>query len=379
MFCNVRLGLYPRMHQAAGFVVTALCLGSLCGCGVTQPGSSVGSGGPVASAAGPQLGYIWNPAERSLRPVLGIPGASEMGQSVVPAGQYIAAGTAASVALLQDAAGYALMALPSGTALRLDLPASGTASQLRLSPNGASAMIFNAGSSTATLITSLSPIGAAGANQTSVLSAPGPIVDAAVSDLGSVAALIRSSSGAQISLLARTGSSSTLATLAGSTGSLSFLGASTANPDDLLIADSSANTLTLVHAVSTAPSSSAISTGTLIKAPAAVSASRNGHWALVANGGEQSVVSIDLTGQTAPQRIPCACQPTLAAALADNGYFRITGPGAVPSTDPIWMAEASGTPRTLFIPALTGSSTAAAPARSSAGLHANTSLKLGVQ
>jgi hypothetical protein len=384
---KTRLTLDPRVHQAAGFAATALCLGSLLGCGVSQPGSSVSTGGPVASTAGPQLGYIWSPAERSLRPILGIPGASQIGQSVVPVGQYIAADTASSVALLQDTSGYALMALPSGTPLRLDLaalPASSTASQLRLSPNGTSAVIFHAGSSTATLITSVSPAGAAGANQTSSLSAPGPIVDAAVSDLGSVAALIpRASAGTQITLLGRNGSSSALATLAGSAGSLSFLGASTTNPDDLLIADASANTLTLVHAVSTAPSASTVATGTLLKAPAAVSAALNGHWAVVANGGEQSVVSIDLTAQNAPQRVACACQPTLAVPLADNGYFRITGPGAVASTDPTWIAAASPTPRTLFIPALAGSSTATAATSSSpnraAALHANTSLKLGVR
>ena len=370
-------------HASPEMALAAMLLLGAAGCGVSPSSSSGGGAAPIAATAGPQLGYIWNSSERSLRPILGVPGAAQIGQSVVPAGQYFNAATTNSIALLEDASGYSLMALPSGTPVRLSLPAptsSTTINQLRLSPGGTSAVVFSPGAATLTLVTGLSLVNSAGTNQAHSLTAPGVVSDAVVSDAGSTAVLV----GQKVTLMSATGSTSNLATLAGSAAGLSFLAASAANPDDLLIADTAANTLTLVRSVASSPSSATLPTGTLLKTPAAVSASLSGHWAAVANSADASLVRVDLSGQAPAQKVACACQPTLITPLADDGYFRITGPPAQAQLipDPLWIADATATPRTLFIPAVAGASgaTASSTAHSTAAaLHQSAAVKLGVR
>jgi hypothetical protein len=156
-------------------------------------------------------------------------------------------------------------------------------------------------------------------------------------------ALLKSASGGSLTLLTAAGGPQLLATLNGA-GGMAFVGTG----DDLLAADSGSNTLTLIKAVSTAPSPSQIPTSNLLKTPVAVGAALRGRWAVVANGGEASVVQVDLTGAVGPQRIACACQPALVEQLSGNGIFRFTDVGATPT----WIADITApSPSMLFIPA----------------------------
>jgi len=303
-----------------------------------MPGSSTSS--PSAVQAGPQLGYAWKSQDQTLRPILGVPGSSQTGASVVPATSFIAgeSSSAAAMALMigTDQQVYR-MALPSGTPAQINLAAP-LGAKIRFSPSGVVALVYVPGGLSASVATNL-----ASAPQTRQLSVTAPLLDIAASDAGTVVVLLKSASGGSLNLLTAAGGQQPLATLIGA-GGMAFVGTS----DDLLAADSGSNALTLIKAVSTAPSPSQVPTSNLLKAPIAVGTALNGRWAVVANGGEASVVQVDLTGAASPQRIACACQPALVEQLSGNGVFRFTDIGATPT----WIADiTTPTPSMLFIPA----------------------------
>ncbi|HEY5331598.1 MAG TPA: hypothetical protein VIJ79_17095 [Acidobacteriaceae bacterium] len=327
--------------RTLGVALCTVTLGALwgCGSGVGLPASSLpGTTTPAASTQGPQLGYFWNAADETLRPILGVPGSSQVGRSVVPAGTYIAAGasSANAVAVLEEPDGSLdVMTLPSGQPVHVTAKAAATGAQIRFSPDGKSAIVFAVASGSVTLLTGLPSAASA-----TVITSPVAVLDAVVSDAGSVAVAAASSAGVSIHIGATTVGN------AGALGGLSF-----ASGDDLLFADAAANTLTLVHNASSKPSPVLVPNAALLMTPAGLGVSQNGQWALVANSGEASAVRIDLTGQNAPLRIVCNCTPALVAPLSGMGTFRITAPGA----GAVWAVDAGvNAPRSFFIPALAG-------------------------
>ena len=337
-----------RAAAAAVSLATALAATLGCGNGVLPSVGGQSAAVPTASAQGPQLGYLWLDADRTLRPILGVAGASQIGQSLVPAGTYIGAASnaAANIAILQDSDGsFDLMRLPSGSpaSLSIQLPAAAT---IRISPSATSALLYSSGSSAATLITNL-----LSTPQSQTLKLAGPIVDSAVSDTGTVAAEYTQGSSLSLSVIPPSGRAVPLAS-PGAAGGLSFL----PGRDDLLFADGAANSATLVRSASSAPASSLVQTGTLLKSPSAVGVSGSGRWALVVNSAVNNSVSsatqtlarIDLNTLTTVS-VPCACKPTEAAVLTDEGAFRVTNVKSGAN----WIVDASpSSPRTLFIPAL---------------------------
>jgi hypothetical protein len=354
-----RARFFAALPLAAG--ASLVCsLGLVVGCGggittETQPQSQP-QAIPAASAKGPQLGYLWIAADHTLRPILGVPGSSQVGQSVVPAGVYSGAASSptASIAILQDSGGaFDLIALPSGspTSLGVTLPVG---ARIRLSPSAAAALLYTPGAASASLITGL-----LSTPQVKAVSAPGAIADSAVSDTGAVGLEYTQGAGLALSVVAADGHSAAIG-MVKAPGGLNFLPAS----DDVLFADSAANSLTLVRSTTSAPAASAIPSQ-LLNAPTAVGVSGSGRWALVVNkapvsssqtastssAASSTLVRVDLTS-LAITPVSCACTATLAATLADDGAFRITDA----STGPNWMIDAApSTPRTLFIPALPAS------------------------
>ena len=308
-----------------------------CGTAVVLPGSGA-SGVSSAVSNGPQLGYLWDAADQTLRPVLGIPGSSQFGQSVTTAGLYInGAGSARSgLALLQSANGsLSWMVLPSGSAQIIAGASISGPAQIAFSPSGTDAIVFTPGAASLLLVTGL---GATPQAQT--LTTPSAFLSAAVSDTAQVAAV---SGSGPLTVALLTGNHSTLGSLGGF-GGLGFL----PGGDDLLLADSGGGVVTVIRHSSTAPAAQSF-TSASIQAPVAVAASLDGRWAVVANGGDPSAVRLDLSGATAPLRIACTCQPALLNPLMGNAVFSLTPLTASPN----WVVDASAaTPRTVFIPAL---------------------------
>jgi len=325
--------------RCSPFLFVVCCLTSACGSGI---GGSSGSGSstpaPTAVSNGPQLGYAWDTTALALRPILGIPGSSQFGQPVTAAGVYVtgAASARSSIGLVQETDGSIdSLALPSGSPIRISGVTVATGTTILFSPSGQNAILFAPGGTSVTLLTALNGLPTA-----TGLTATTSILSAAVSDTAQVA--IASGSGPiAVSLL--TGSNARLLSLSGM-GGLSFL----PTGDDLLTADSSTGAVTLIRHSSSSPVQQAF-TSTAIQSPISVAASQDGNYAVVANGGDPSVVRLDLSGSTAPLRIACTCQPTQLSAFSGNAVFGLTASG--PST--AWMVDASAaTPRTLFIPAV---------------------------
>jgi hypothetical protein len=351
MLPTTRISCCPRKTPARrAALLCSLATLVLCGCGsvVQQVASSNESSPPVAAPQGPQLGYAWKSDDQTLRPFLGILGSAQIGQSVVPEAAYVAAGTSAisSLAVLIGADGHVYtMSLPSGTPIQTSVTAAAN-SIVRFSPSGVNALLFVPGAQSAVLLTSLTT-----SPQGKQIAAGGPLLDAASSDAGAVAALVLTASGAAINRL--TGTPQQLVTLSG-IGSLAFVGTG----DSLLAADASANALTLIRSVSSSPSAVPVPTASLLKSPVAVGAALNGRWAVVANGTDSSVVRLDLSGAVAPQRIASVAQPTVVQQLSGNGVFRFTD---VASTGPVWVGDmTTPSPSLMFIPALASSANAGA-------------------
>jgi hypothetical protein len=315
----------------------------LCGCGsglVTPLTGSSNPATPAATAQSPQLGYFWNAPDQTLRPIVGIPGSSQVGQSVVPAGTYTAAAasSASAAAVLQDPDGSLdVMTLPTGQPVHISA-ATTTGAQIRFSPAGKFAIVFTPGARAFSLLTGLPSTPSA-----SLITSTFAIQEATISDAGNIAAATSNSTGISIQIVAANGAATSVGSV-GALGGLAF-----ASGDSLLFADASANTLTLVQSASTKPSPTLVPTAALLMTPSGLGVSQNGQWALVANTGEASAIRIDLTAQNAPLRIACACTPALVAPLSGMGTFRITAAGM----GPIWAIDAGvSAPRSFFIPAV---------------------------
>jgi hypothetical protein len=328
--------------RSLAVVTGLLCCLALAGCGSGVANLLPGATKPAAGVpSGPTLGYVFSPTDGTLRAMLGVKGSSQFSASIVPAGVYVAgeASTASSTALLEDASG-SLFAfdLPLSQPLHVadGLPAN---AHIAFSSSGTTAIAYGAGSSTISLITGLPAT-----PQVKTVSVPAgsSLLSAIVSNAGTI---VMASSGTPIAIsaLSASGQLSRLSTVA-AIGGLNFL----PNSDSVLIADSSANTVSLVRNVSTGPVSQPLSAAG-INQPVAVAGSQDGKWAIVANGGDAGLLRVDLTAATPATKILCACQPTQLTSLAGGGVFRVNSL----YSGPVWTVDlTSATPQLLFVPAI---------------------------
>lgn len=276
--------------------------------------------------------------------MLGVRGSARVSASIVPGGVYVAgdASTASSAGLLED---------ENGSLYAFDLPAAqpihvadGLPANLRIgfAPSGEIAVAYAPGSSSVTLVKGLP-----GSPQAQSISVAGSnrVLSAAVSDGGTIVISAQAGSGssAQVGTLSAGGQFTRIAS-ATATPSFSFLSGS----DDMLLADGGANTLALIHTVSSSPSTQQLGVAGLNN-PVAVSASHDKHWAAVANGSDANVLRVDLASGTPVTKLTCACQPSLVSSLAGNAVFRVNPLG----TGPVWTVDLTGTtPQLFFVPAI---------------------------
>jgi hypothetical protein len=310
----------------------------LAGCGGNSTSSNASSALSTAVSNGPQLGYLWDAADATLRPVLGVPGSSQLGQPLTTAGVYVAAAASArsSIALLQAANGtISSMTVPQGAAQAITGATVSGVAQIAFSPSGLNAVVYKPGTASLLLLSGLS-----GNPQVQTLPVPSSLVAATVSDTAQVA--IASGRG-PLSIALVTTNTTSLAAMA-AFGGFTFL----PHGNDLVLADSATAVVTVIRNASTSPAPQSF-TSNLIKTPLAVAGSADGLWVVVANGADPSTVRLDLTGATAPLRIPCACQPSQLTAFNGNAVFSLTPIGTTTS----WLVDASTPqPRSVFIPAL---------------------------
>ncbi len=322
-------------------IVAALCM-VLVGCGSGIASGLPGTSQPLAAvAAGPVLGYVFSPSDGTLRAMTGVRGSAQMSASIVPAGVYVAgeASVASSTALLEDG---------SGTLFAFNLPQSqpihvvdGLAPGVRIafSASGKNAVAYAPGGSAITVVSGLPGTPQV---QTRTVPAGMQMASAVVSDAGAIA-LAAESTPMAVGVLSAAGQYSSLVGVK-ALGGMSFM----PGADDLLVADSGANTATLVRNVSGSAASQVLAVSGLNQ-PVAVAGSRDGRWAVIADGGDGNVFRVDLTGGTATAKLACACQPTLLGQLAGGSTFRLNPL----YSGPVWTVSLTGTsPQMLFVPAI---------------------------
>jgi hypothetical protein len=317
----------------------ALLLVSGCGKSSINTGSTGNTGTPAGTnvSNGAQLGLVWNSSDSTLRTLVGVPGATQLGAPLFPAGTYSAgafAGQTQTALLIDPKGNLKVMTLPSQQLVSLTGKVS-PASQIVFSPHGGYAVVLSPGATSLLLVTGLPQL-----PEVATVTATTQIQGAAVSDAGTLlVAANGATAGVSVTATTGNGTRSTLATLAGF-GGMSFVPGS----EDSLIADSAANTLSRYH--NGAPTTLATGVNGLNQ-PLAVAASQDGHWAVAADRADSSLLRVDLTGVTPPVQSSCACSPTQLSALNGNAVFEMVAPGATPG----WMIQAdSPTSRVLFIP-----------------------------
>lgn len=340
----MKLCSFGRLNAVLGGA-TCVVLLLVSGCSKSNITSSASGGSATAASptvsTGPQMGLIWNASDSTLRPLTGVPGATQIGAPLFPAGTY-SAGAFASLTqtalLIDPKSNLSILTLPSQQPVALTANVS-PSSQIVFSPHGGYAAIFVPGSTSLIQIT--------GIPQTpsfATVNSATPIQGAAISDAGTLLMAVNAApTGVTVTATTANGTRSTLATLGGF-GGVSFVPGS----EDALVADSSANTLARYHNGTPAT----LATGTNgLNQPFAVAASQDDRWAVTADRADSSLIRVDLTGAMPPAQSKCTCSPTQLLALNGNAVFELTQPGTAPG----WMIQAdSPTARVLFIPPVRG-------------------------
>jgi hypothetical protein len=330
--------------RISGLVCLSLLLAAGCGTVVphsTTTGSGGASAGSTAVSTGAQLGLVWSTADSTLRPLSGVPGSSQLGAALFPAGSYVGGSFSpqTQTALLIDPKGnLQWMALPSLTpqTIAQGIPSGAT---IAFSPKGAYAVVFAPG--TASLLT------ISGLPQQPVVTpgtAGNPVLGAAISDAASLLLATGAGNGSiAITDITSSGTRTTIAALNGF-GGMTFLSGS----EDILFSDSVANTLSRSHN----GSATVLAThANGLNQPFAVAASQDDRWAVTADRADTNLLRIDLTGATAPSQASCSCTPNQLSALNGNAVFELSSPGTAPG----WMIEADDpVSRVLFIPPARG-------------------------
>ncbi|HTW46853.1 MAG TPA: hypothetical protein VMD92_02830 [Acidobacteriaceae bacterium] len=335
---------YPGGRVFARFT-GLLCLGLLLvsGCGTVVPNESTSGSSGSSSASqsivlgGAQLGLVWSVADSTLRPIIGVPGATQTGAPLFPAGSYVTAAFSAQTqtALLVDPKGNLQSLVLPSTSPQTVVQGIPAGASIAFSPKGAYAVVFASGGTSVLMLSGLPQAPSANSVQ-----AGAPVVAAAISDAGTLLVAARTGNNSvSVTASPASGSRSTLATLAGY-GGMAFLPGS----EDILLSDSVANTLARYHN----GSATVLATrANGLNQPFAVAASLDDRWAVTANRADTNLLRIDLSGVVPPAQSTCACSPTHLSALLGNAVFELAAPGTAPG----WMIEADDpVARVLFIP-----------------------------
>lgn len=337
-----------RIWQCWRILVTVGLLLEITGCATHQP-ASPSSGGSTAVAStvtsGPILGYLWDKAADALRPIIGLPGASYLGQPVLTSGGYTS-GTACAqknFALLTGSKGdISIASLPAGVGVQL-APELSAAQKIVISPACASALVYAAGSAQVLLIQGLpgSPT-----VKTIDLGGSRQIVSAAVADTGSVLlASLQPSNSVTIDAIRSDGTLVPSLTALSAFGGMAFL----PNADSAIFADAARNTVWLQNKLDAGVTPAQLAAGADgVAQPMAVAVSADAKWAVVLNSGS-SILKLDLSKKLGPQKISCACSASELTPLAGNLTFRLSEAGA----GPVWAFDGDAAePRVVFIPGM---------------------------
>ncbi|HEY1754845.1 MAG TPA: hypothetical protein VGG72_05580 [Bryobacteraceae bacterium] len=301
---------------------------------------SVSSGQTETSIGGPTLGYALDPSVHALRPILGIAGASVLGDS-------LDSGFAIRDAVIDGPRGYALaidsasraawLIRPNQSTPAAQIPVAGEVAAVYLSPQASAAALqmqdgrieVVTGLSTAAFVVTDLPTGQRLNRRPQAL---------AVSDDGNF--VVAAFDETQALLLGLDGTRAPLAI--GRTTALAFRPSSS----DILGAGPG-NRVWLIKQSPTGPILKQIAgAGDGISTPAAVTFAPSGTSALIANSGNATIVAVDLAAGVVSST-GCGCNPVRFERLTTGGLFRLNDP----SDQPMYLFDAASS-RALFVPPL---------------------------
>ena len=333
-------------HVPAALVVAVV------GCGTAlnplTPSPSGATQAQSQPATGPKLGYVWDAASQSLRPLQGVAGASIVGPATVTAPAQgpgyisIASSVISGSALFLDAnGGIYQSALTGGAPTKIAMLPGATT--LMLSNSGSNGLVIGKSSADVVFAAGISGLPAAPLVHSLNVSSLPSILAGAASDTGTVALVAGSDSGG-VSIIAFVGQNvGTKVATVQAFGGLQFVPGS----DELVVADGASGALTAISHVNTAPASAVLSAAGGIAAPAALDITSNGRWVVAANHSGD-LVRVDLTGVAAASKAHCSCAPSQVVALSGNTVHLVTA-----GAGPLWIVDAgSSAPRVLFVPAI---------------------------
>jgi hypothetical protein len=291
--------------------------------------------------SGPSLGFVFDNTSKSVRPVLGLPGAAVQGSplSVPFTLDRAEAAQRGAFLLAIDRADSRVIEITAAGAQKLS-NVSAAPDVVVFSPSASAAALYYRDRAVVEVLEGL-PGTTAPAASLNVAALPQPVSALAISDDGLV--LAASPTGPDSAQVFAVGNHrpATLILTVGRVAGLAFIGAS----EDALLADGTANLVYRVHAGVTAAVIAGIAEG--VSAPVALAASADGKRAVIANGGGAPLVLLDLVDRTAT-KTSCPCRVSQVEPMAGNAVFRVTDP----SEPVIWLLDADlPAPRFLFVPA----------------------------
>jgi hypothetical protein len=296
----------------------------------------------TGSFNGPVAGYVFDSAAHSLRPVLGIPGASTVGAPVNAgysfSAAYVAPRQDSFFGVAADGSTHWFVIVAGAVSENAIDGEVASPERIVFSPSGSAAALYTNGA--AQIVTGLP--GAPVVSATIPLSAPDPRHPRRVAP-----ALAVSDDGAY--LLVALGNSIQLASKNGvvrpviQTGADAVVAFAPGGHDAAVAARG--NSAMLIRDVPGASSQQILAAdGPAFNVPVGIAFSTDGKRVFVASASQQSVASFDLAGNRAD--LSCDCTPSelipMGAALRLNEL----------SAEPLWLVDSSASPRVVFVPAM---------------------------
>jgi hypothetical protein len=296
----------------------------------------------AATLDGPHLGLMFDPNNKVLRPILGIPGAATLGRPLEVGVEF----DKAAVSPLQD-----FVILTTGQPrtvelLRLShLPLAPVAipgverapDLITLSPGGGAAVLYHKYRGLIQVLTGL-PASPRVSAELYLSGRTQPAALAVSEDGGAVLAGV----GGSVYWVSASGEVPLLKGLSKITA-IAFTAGHTA-----LVADGAKNQVYRVSAATGAADIEVVAGPKEgVDSPIALALSRDNRHAFVANAKSGGIIKFDLTEKTAVEKISCRCAPAALDRLGADDVFRLTAA----SDRPMWVLDASGQKsRVVFVP-----------------------------
>lgn len=297
--------------------------------------------GAQTSVEGPSMGYVFDTPGQTLRPILGIPGASIFGDPLISAPLSVAGvSLRQNVAIVNDGAWKAIgLTATAGTTILPDGLAGGLAA---VSENGTAAAFYDSANSVLSVVTGIATQSMA-ANPVALDALPGAITAMAVSDDGSLLASSSLSGGGEtLFWIGADGSVRQLANLQATASILLWNHCANA-----LVTDRAANQILQIQDPGgNAAITLLASDSDGVSAPAAAALSSDSKKLWIANAGAQAVLGIDLNSR-ATVTLNCGFDITALVPLAGGATFRLNDL----KNGPLWILDPTpGAERVVFVP-----------------------------